>query len=490
MLKVFTYYDERVKNFFAKSIKSIAYVLDSENLDLIILTSSKIPRRELEIISRFFNNVSIKEVNVHLTPLGTSTQSEENPYFVEFLLANNEYNRLYVDPRLFLMNQFSIPANSNLFFKQHQGNLSTKLCYIRSGDQFSSIFSAIRRSSISSITDIELSYVIKNNFLISKKISQKQIVSGKLLNDSNIAALQTDNVAAIDTTGIDDRISKKVISMINDYSRKQTLITLSSFKKKKTQNFSELQQPASTTTTENPVKKSFSIIITAYKTADYIEECLDSIENQSYFSGYDDFEVLVGVDACQETLNKVQSIRKKYRNLSVYMMLENSGTYITTNTLISLAKNDYIIRFDSDDVMMNFLVYEVAQKMNSSDILRLGYYNFYQDTKKISARVDIAHGVVCFKKELIDKQFGGYKPWSCAADSELIVRAAEYCRVVKLDTPVFYRRVHSSSLTRQTDTGLESDVRKKYRAMIKTKYFLEDVYIDRVTVNCKKIELV
>jgi hypothetical protein len=486
MLKVFTYYDDSAKNFFAKSIRSIASALGGENLELVIMTRGRMPHRELELVDKFFAIASLVEVNVHLSPTGTSVV-EENPYFVEFLLTYHEHDRLYVDPRMFLISTFVLPENAGLFFRQHQGNLSTKLCYVKAGDQFNLAFSSVRRSSVSSITEIEFSYVVKNNFLIPKIVSSKQIVSGKLLNDSNLSALQTDSVIAIDTTNMEEHASKRAHTMINDYSRKQTLITLSSLKKKKYPKFSEFSsQTTTTTTTEDPIKKTFSIVVTAYKTADYIEECLDSIESQSYFKGYDDFEVLVGVDGCQETLDKLLEIRKKYRNLSVYMMLENSGTYITTNTLISQATKDYIIRFDSDDVMREFLVKQVADNLHS-DVLRLSYNNF-RTGGAVEAKVNVAHGIMCIKRKVIDEIAGGYQAWKCGADTEFIQRVSGLVSVSVLKDSVFYRRLHQQSLTLNPSTCFESDLRKSYKKMIKPHYRPEEVFIPRITGKYEKID--
>jgi cellulose synthase/poly-beta-1,6-N-acetylglucosamine synthase-like glycosyltransferase len=104
---------------------------------------------------------------------------------------------------------------------------------------------------------------------------------------------------------------------------------------------------------EMPVKykHGISIIITAYKAVKYIKETLDSILNQIWFNINDNWEILLGVDGCDETLNYLHSIRKNYKNLRIFMMKKNKGTYITSNTMMSIAKYDYLLRFDSDDIM-------------------------------------------------------------------------------------------------------------------------------------------
>ena len=108
-------------------------------------------------------------------------------------------------------------------------------------------------------------------------------------------------------------------------------------------------------------KNGVSIIITAYKMKNYIKETLDSISNQTYFINHSNYEILIGVDGCEETLNYLYTIMDNYSNLRIFMMEKNYGTFITTNTMMSIAKYDNLIRFDSDDIMLPNLI-EITMK--------------------------------------------------------------------------------------------------------------------------------
>ena len=467
MFKVFTYYNEKVKTFFPKSMRSLASVMHGERLDLIILTDFIFPIKEKNKLTRFFNSITVLPLHKHTI----LTNDSDNLAFVNTLMHYGEHDRLYVDPTLFFINEFLVQADSSIFFKQHQGYISNKLCFLKEGTQFKTAFSAIRRTSISSITEQELTYVIGNNFLIPKKISNKQIVSGRLFNDSALSNFSLEGVVAIDTSDIGESISNKTQQLINTISRKQTLISLSSIKRKPAP-VTNYDFTTTTTTTDDPTRKPFSILITAYNTASYIEECLDSIESQTYFKDNDDFEILIGVDGCQPTLDKLKEIRHKYRNLSIYMMLENSGTYITTNTLISLAKNENLIRFDSDDIMKPNLVQKVANHLHY-DLVRLSYNNFYS-TSQIESKINIAHGIIHFKKSMMDNVAGGYMAWKCGADTEFIQRIRNKITIINLIDSVFYRRLHSASLTPNPITGFESELRKNYKKQIKQTYSPEE----------------
>lgn len=213
-------------------------------------------------------------------------------------------------------------------------------------------------------------------------------------------------------------------------------------------------------------KFSISIIITAYKTADFIEECLDSVENQTYFKNYDDYEVLVGIDACEDTLNKLFNIKYKYRNLRVFMMKNNQGTYVTSNTLINLAKYDHILRFDSDDIMKPKMLDIIALYTKDNDIVKFGYDTFVGNIQNIiGGRFRFPHGVVLYSKRVFNLA-GGYENWKCAADTELLTRVSTFVNVEEIAQRLFYRRQHEQSLTKNVDTKYGSELRQSYKKMI------------------------
>lgn len=227
---------------------------------------------------------------------------------------------------------------------------------------------------------------------------------------------------------------------------------------------------------EKVIQESYSIIITAYNASKYIEECLDSIENQTYFKDNDNYEILIGVDGCQDTLDTLNSIKNKFRNLKIYMMNSNKGTYITTNTLITLAKYNNIIRFDSDDIMDINLVNTVAHNKKDYDIVVLGYVNFEDD--KISNILELG-GIVYFKKDIMEIA-GGYQPWRCAADTELLIRLSNVVKISYLNKAVFYRRIHKNSLTNNSISGYNSELRNKYSSLIKSSYNNDEIKIERI----------
>lgn len=235
--------------------------------------------------------------------------------------------------------------------------------------------------------------------------------------------------------------------------------------------------------------EGISILITAYNTKKYIKECLDSVNNQSWFKVNKNYEILLGIDNCQDTLNYVIKIANRYRNLRIFMMDKNVGTYITTNTLISISKYDYIMRFDSDDIMHKDMVLDSIKNLTKYDIVRYSHKKFINNNIKLKKGKTLKScGQICFKRYVLDK-LGGYYPVVCAADRDFIGRAkisGFNIKIIKRE--LFYRRKHRNSLTGSTDTGKRGHIRIKLKIFFKQQLNKNIIFVHPKTCKFKEIE--
>lgn len=286
MLKVFTYYDSSVKEFFVKSLISVASALVEEELDLIIICSESIPKSVLSQLDRVY---------LSITTTGYSgkydmrlPQSDRSAYFSDYLLEYTDYDRLYVDSNLFFLRSFGIPKDTGLFFRQHNGKLSTSLCYLKAGDHIKRAVFAIKRDINLTVTSDEFTFLVANNYLISKVISPYQIINGKLLESIKVTDLSNFNAVAIDTMDIANSPLTSVRSLINSESRKQVLQALSYIKRKKKQTnvsafglfpkldkitpiFKKRKQPSLS-------GKSLLFMVTTYNRLDFLKQTISSWE--------------------------------------------------------------------------------------------------------------------------------------------------------------------------------------------------------------------
>ena len=175
-------------------------------------------------------------------------------------------------------------------------------------------------------------------------------------------------------------------------------------------------------------EEGVSICLTGYKVQNFVEETLDSIMEQTWFKKHNNWEILLGIDYCYETLKKVHEIMGKYKNLRVFMMEKNMGTYVTTNTMMSLAKYNGLIRFDCDDIMLPEMVEKIMQEKGNCDLVRFKMKNF-----GLRNSIEEACGQIWLKHEIFD-HYGGYIPWLCSGDAKFNIRLANIVKVYKIKT--------------------------------------------------------
>lgn len=218
-------------------------------------------------------------------------------------------------------------------------------------------------------------------------------------------------------------------------------------------------------------KKIISIIVPTYNVPDFLDECIESILLSC--KNYEDCEILIGIDFCQNTLNHV--LNKEFsKSVKFFYFDEHVGPYVIKNTLAKLSNSEKLFFFDSDDVMHESLISVLIEKLNIAPCIKPLYYNFsgeLTEKKKKSLTKSNHYGEGVFgirKKTFIG--LGGFEPWMCAADSDFMVRIQRN-RIITLRSTdgFFYRRIHKQNLTQQKETTFGSEMRNKYVAMTNAK---------------------
>ena len=117
-----------------------------------------------------------------------------------------------------------------------------------------------------------------------------------------------------------------------------------------------------------------SIITTAFNNPNYIGEAIDSIVESC---GNIEYELLIGVDNCNKTLDALVSLGPKLNSrIKILFFTKKTGTYVIRNTLAKESKFDKLLFFDSDDIMRTELVPSVLNSLKKSDYVRYGYVAF------------------------------------------------------------------------------------------------------------------
>lgn len=213
----------------------------------------------------------------------------------------------------------------------------------------------------------------------------------------------------------------------------------------------------------------FSVIIPAYNVADYIEDCVKSVLQQSY----SDFEVIIVDDGSTDnrTPQMVDSLGGMDSRIRIIHQ-ENSGLSEARNSGISIAQGEYLLFLDGDDFWSekDFLLKlsETISK-NQAECFIFSYHFYYSknDHKKISFN-QLQQGILLVDKlELVQEGALLTPAWNkCVARSKfskellfpkgLFFEDGLWCaKVLKyidtycyIDLPaVMYRQNRSGSIT-------------------------------------------
>lgn len=212
----------------------------------------------------------------------------------------------------------------------------------------------------------------------------------------------------------------------------------------------------------------FSIIMPNYNKANYIEESLLSIYNQTLNKS--EYEVIFIDDS--STDNSLEIVNKFLDNKNLIVLHTNQkGAGGARNKGIDKANGEYIIFLDSDDYFANNTVLEqLYSQINDEDIIFLNFIknNFGEISTIIDEKTDIYEKIAhtkwlgcptkCFKRSLIGEtrfvENRRYEDVSFTLTN--LCKAKNY---IYLDEPFFvYRKVQNSNTTSEISGIAMTDI--------------------------------
>jgi len=285
--------------------------------------------------------------------------------------------------------------------------------------------------------------------------------------------------------------------------------------------------------------KKATVIIPARFSAGFIRECLDSIESQTGAFHPNSIDILLGIDNCHDTLEAAQLLQTRYKRLEVYFFKTHVGPYVVRNTLAGMTNADFLIFFDSDDIMLPGFINAIYEDSSSRRLLMFVYRDF-SDRRNVgdqeeriysslpspirdrpaldlkgSSPVLFSKFTRIFRETLSRKVFRqenlvklllklnpvfqfnqlrisglfaisavnfsslkGFKPWPVAADSEFEARAKMHGIKPRIICrfPMFLRRIHAQNLTLSAEAGHGSSLRQQYNESIGSAKLLHEEF--------------
>ena len=229
-----------------------------------------------------------------------------------------------------------------------------------------------------------------------------------------------------------------------------------------------------------------SIIIPCYNASRYIKETINSVLAQAY----QNFEIIVINDGSTDQSSEIIKTIKHDRIHLVEQ--ENQGVSFSRNNGIALAKGEFIVFLDADDILHpNFLERRIftlkksaAIACASSVVLVAGKGNKIEENKKHFAAnkssqiLKFNDGIVTcpssylFKTEFIKKHKITFnKNLQSSADKYFLLEVLKYGDITIIDSSPMYYRVLGDSMSHKITKNL---LRDQIAFYYEIKKFLED----------------
>lgn len=208
--------------------------------------------------------------------------------------------------------------------------------------------------------------------------------------------------------------------------------------------------------------EKITVIIPVYNAKDYIEDCVESILNQTY----NNLEVLLIDDGSGEATKELLSkIEKSDNRIKLYSYDINRGVAFARNTGIKKANGKYIYFVDSDDYLPNETIELLSShtnlEMNIGSVKRTylsrsfsvtysGHFaaKTYTDKKyTMLKRKSIIN--ILFEKEFIDKNKLSFSnEYTFYSDLDFLVQALQCAKAVSyLKEAVYFKRLRDENIS-------------------------------------------
>lgn len=247
----------------------------------------------------------------------------------------------------------------------------------------------------------------------------------------------------------------------------------------------------------NKKEELISVIIPVYQVKEYLEECIESVRNQTYKN----LEIILVDDGSTDGSGEICENEAKKDNRIKVIHQNNQGVADARNTGICKARGEYIALVDSDDyVNINYLnkLYMILKKYNADiaacDYTRkIGQFEFgaqeehdYVITSKQMLKE--WHGkrkrieTVCwnklYKKGILingnNSAFPSGKEKEDIYTSHLFIERAD--RIAITDNKLYFYRKRKNSITTNSDRKKE-DINQELEAQKeRMKYFKDNKY--------------
>lgn len=244
-----------------------------------------------------------------------------------------------------------------------------------------------------------------------------------------------------------------------------------------------------------------SIVVLVYNTEYYLDDCLDSLINQTL----DDIEIIcVNDESTDNSLNILKQYARKYDNIKIIDQ-KNQGGAIAGNNGLKIAKGEYIAIIDSDDIVVEDAyekLYKKAKKTDSDIVAGkpVKYVNQYQRQIAFKNNIwdeertftvdefkeiyyDVFYWNKIYRRKLVEEHDIYMIPGKIYADVPLVYRAYSFADKMSIIPDVVYywrRRAQEDIIKGNSDTSVSKSLLDipNMKDRLSTYYYVKDYFIE------------
>lgn len=219
------------------------------------------------------------------------------------------------------------------------------------------------------------------------------------------------------------------------------------------------------------MKPLFSILISNYNNAPFIEECINSAVNQTY----ENIEIIfVDDNSTDNSLEIVEKLATKDSRIKIFRNTKNEGAGFTKKRMIEVSSGKLCGILDSDD----FLDINAVEKLVNSHVENLEASIIYTSTIYFDESGDISNNYkktiaqpknisvleinnishfVTFKKELYQKTIGVNPIFKKAVDLDFYILMEKVGDILHIDELLYHHRIHNNGISQGNAKELAYD---------------------------------
>lgn len=206
-----------------------------------------------------------------------------------------------------------------------------------------------------------------------------------------------------------------------------------------------------------------SVLVPVYNVEKYLDECIDSIESQTYKN----LEVIFVNDG--STDSSLDILNRRKHNNYVVISQQNSGSASARNTCMHYAKGEFLTFLDSDDMLLPGAIADMVEAAlnNNADIVRGRFVRVSSKSEQLFSQAS-PDDIVEFRKAFLDWGDYSLNIWGALYRRSLITdngltfydglnfgedfgmncRMAYFAeRVVNIDMVIYRYRINQDSMT-------------------------------------------